>query len=259
MLNKKSKWLILSVVSFGVIVFFYYYTGEKKQILKRYDPKNKVTHIFEYKIEDGDTILHGKSTKYNENGKLIAEGNFVNGQTYGKWHYYYDNGNIEAIHFRTKNEANAESIWNYPDGKVERYVLFDEYKNPVFLVRYDKQGGVKSYEGLPLIETYQFKIARKEKFKTDFIQYLKVGDTLKYKYLIANLPNAKRDFRIELLGSSNSNIKRKIEINPPSVLNVAEVVTKKGINSIKAIVKYKFDDIEKTIICDTITFDVEVH
>jgi hypothetical protein len=152
-----------------------------------------------------------------------------------------------------------ESIWNYPSGILERYVKYDEFTNPVFIIRYDEQGNVKSYEGMALIETYQFKLANKEKFKIKTNQVLKVGDVLKYQYLLADIPNAKRDFKIESVGIDNAKINRKIIKKPHQGLNVEEILTKKGINTIRATVRYKFDDKEKTIINDTISFDVEVH
>ncbi|NHM06554.1 hypothetical protein G4D82_04920 [Flavobacterium sp. CYK-4] len=260
--NKKSK-IILGVFSIVLLLLAVCYFIQRKDetihTIKRYDRSSNETYVMQYIIKDNDTIVHGTSVSYDKKGNKIVEGQFVNNKPFGKWVYYFNNGNIKAIHYRLNKKSNAESIWNYSNGKIERYVLYDEFEKPVFIIRYDEAGNVKSYEGLPLIEIYQFKIARKEKFKINIDQYLKVGDTLKYQYLLANLPNSKRNFKIERIGCSNLYIKRILTNNPPSIITVKEVVNKKGINTIRAVVQYKFSDIEKTVINDTISFDIEVH
>ena len=63
----------------------------------------------------------------------------------------------------------------------------------------------------------------------------------------------------ELIDSENKKINRKITDILPAVLKVEEVLTKKGVNTFRATVEYKFDDKYKTVINDTISFDVEVH
>lgn len=259
MSNNTYKTLaLLLIIIVGLTILLFLPQDKKVYTLKTYDKDTKVTDISEFVIRNGDTIFHGKFTKYNDNGKKIAEGNFVNGHIKGKSIYFYENGNIESIQYKN-GKTIYESIWNYPNGNIERYIIYDEFKNPVFIIRYDEQGNVKSYEGLPLIEIYQFKIANKEKFKIKTNQILKVGDILKYEYLLADLPKAKRDFKIESLGLDNSKINRKIIKRPHRGIDVEEVLIKKGTNTIRAIVKYQFNDTKKTIINDTISFDVEVN
>jgi hypothetical protein len=90
-------------------------------------------------------------------------------------------------------------------------------------------------------------------------QYLKVGDTIKYKYLIANIPNSKQNFFIQTLGLDNSKIKRVIKKTPATETDVAEIATKQGLNTIRGIVKYELNDKGKTVIQDTISFDVMVN
>lgn len=267
MLSKKYKILlvvILPLILLGFIMFFFYFKEGKIQTLKSYYPKTKVTDISEFFIRNGDTIFHGKFIQYNEKGNKIAEGNFVNNESNGKSVYYFENGNIKSLHYRKNNKITQESIYNYPNGSTERYILydyalFDDIGATAFIIRYDEQGNVKSYDGYPVMEGYQYKIKRKEKFKTKINQYLKVGDTLKYKYLLANIPNATRTFKIENVGLDNKKIKRIITRKLPAVLDVKEVLTKKGLNNIQTTVEYRFNDSKKTVIKDTIYFDVEVH
>ncbi|RKI83209.1 hypothetical protein D7V83_09095 [bacterium 0.1xD8-71] len=43
--------------------------------------------------EDG--LENGHWIDYHENGKIAAEGDYVNGKESGKWSYYDENGNLE--------------------------------------------------------------------------------------------------------------------------------------------------------------------
>ncbi|KQO34614.1 hypothetical protein ASF10_02565 [Flavobacterium sp. Leaf82] len=259
-MNKKHKIiLILAIIVISWLLVCFYFKDEKVYSLKEYYPDTKQTDISEYIIRNGDTIFEGKFTQYNKKGKKIAEGNFVNGHIKGKSIYYFDNGIIESIHYRKNSKITEESIYNYPNGKVIKYLMYDDFGILDFLIRYDELGNIKSYEGLPIIEIYQYKIANPEEFKTKIEQHLKVGDTLKQQYLIANIPNAKRNIKIENLDIDNSKAKRTFKKTSQTGIEVKEVLIKKGINTIRAVVKYEFNDKEKTVINDTISFKIQVN
>ncbi len=256
--------ILLSSVILVLLIVIFYPKEQKSFIIKRYNPKTKATHTINCQIRGNDTILNGPSTVNNKKGVKIAEGNFVNDQTYGKWNYYSDNGKIEGTLFLSKNNLIAEGIWYYLSGKIKKYVLYDEFGEEVFRIKYDEKGNVLSYNGWPLLEIYQYKISNPERFKKKKIkininQFLKIGNVLKYQYLMPNLPFALRDFKIESVNSHDINIKRVTTKKPPAIINVEETLLKKGIHSITAIVKYEFNDIEKTVINDTLAFTVEVH
>jgi uncharacterized protein YxeA len=250
---------LLAIIILFLIVLFFFFKNEKIHVLKRYDIKTKETTTFEYIIKNKDTILQGRFTCYNEKGNKTNEGTFINGYIRGKSIYYYDNGNIESIDYIKNSKITEESTYNFPNGNVRKYLMYDDFGILDFFIHYDELGNMKSYEGLPLIETYQYKIARKEKFKTKVEQYLKIGDTLKQQYLIANIPNAKRSLKIENLNVDNTKVKRTFKKTSQTGLEVKEVLIRKGINKIRAVVKYEFNDKEKTVINDTISFKVEVH
>ena len=57
----------------------------------------------------------------------------------------------------------------------------------------------------------------------------------------------------------NAKVKRITKKIEPRQIDVKEVLTKKGKNTIRSIVKYEFNDNLTPIINDTISFDVEVH
>jgi hypothetical protein len=259
-MNKGDKiFLIFTIVILGTLTLLLFSKEERVQVLRHYSPDTKQTDSLEYVIRHGDTVFHGKFTTYNEKGVKIAEGNMVNGHVKGKCIYYFDHGAIESIFYRKDANITEESTKYYVNGKIKRYTLYDPKGLVAFVVNYDKRGNVKDYDGYPIIEIYQFEFLHKEKFPTKKVQYLEVGDTLKYKYLIANIPYAKRNLNIELLEADNTKIKRVITKILPVETDVEEIITKKGINTIRAIVKYQFDNKEKTVIKDTISFDVEIH
>lgn len=88
---------------------------------------------------------------------------------------------------------------------------------------------------------------------------LKVGDTLKYGYIIANIPNTKRSFKIENLGIDNSKVKRTQKHILPAEIDVEEVLTKKGKNTIRSIARYEFKDNITPVYNDTLIFHVNVY
>ncbi|OXG09578.1 hypothetical protein BC749_1011064 [Flavobacterium araucananum] len=158
-----------------------------------------------------------------------------------------------------KNEGIEEKIENFPSGKIMRYTSYDDLGIQAFTVLFDEKGNVENFKGYPLIETYQNQISRKRRLKQDVKQYLKVGDTLKYHYLIANVPNAKRNFKIENTDVDDTKVKRIVKKTSKIGIDVKEVLTKKGINTIEAVLNYEFNDKEKTSITYTEIFEVEVH
>ena len=260
-MNKKNKILtiLFSLILLGVVSLFFCFKTEKVYILRDYYLNKKKASEYEYVIRDHDTILHGKFTRYNKEGNKIAEGSFVNGEPKGKCIYYFDNGIIESIFYRKNSKIKEEIIENHPSGKIKQYTLYDYLGLSAFIARFDQQGHIENYEGYPLMETYQYRIANKERFKIKNNQVLKVGDTLKHQYLLANIPNTKRSFKIENVGVDNTKVKRTFKKNSQVGIEVKEVLIKKGTNKIKAIVKYEFNNEEKTVINDTISFEVKVN
>jgi hypothetical protein len=228
-------------------------------VLKEYSESGKLIGTNEFIIKNGDTIMHGKYINYNESGIKISEGQFVNNEVQGKCIYYYDNGKIESIQYRKTNKIIQESTEYYPNEEVKRYTMFDPFGLEAFIARYDEKGNIKNYEGYPLMEIYQYPIANKERFKIKINQHLKVGDTLRHNYLVANIPNAKRSFTIENVGVENAKVKRITKKIEPCQIDIKEVLTKKGKNTIRSIVKYEFNNKSKSIFSDTLTFEVNVN
>ncbi|SNA73660.1 toxin-antitoxin system YwqK family antitoxin [Flavobacterium psychrophilum] len=259
--NKKKGlvfFIILLVITTGVI-FYFYNKNPSIYTLKDYDPKTKNTWEYEYVIKKGDTILEGKFFRYNDKKIKIAEGSYLNNHLKGEFISYYDNGKIKIKHYVINNKLNAETTEYYSNGKIKRYIMFDPFGLEAFIARYDEQGNIKNYEGYPIMEIYQYPIAHKERFKIKTNQYLKVNDTLKYSYLLANIPNAKRSLFLESASYNKLNDKEAMKSVSITQTDYKEILSKKGINKVKAIVQYKFDNKEKTVINDTINFDVEVH
>lgn len=258
---KKNKKTVLTVLLFLLIfsLFFYFINDKKLQTLIRYNDKNNVKSVSQYFIRNGDTVLNGKSINYNSNGVKISENNFVNNRINGLSVYYFESGKPESIHYLKNCNTVLESKWYYNNGNVRKYLLFDDFGKPTFIINFNEKGEIKNYDGLPLAEIYQYKIKYKNKFKIKTNQYLKVGDVLKYKYFLANIPYSSRNFKLESVGYENSNIRRTIRNNLPAFIDVEEVLVKKGRYAIKAVVEYKFNDKNKTIIKDSAFFEVKVN
>lgn len=259
MKSKSKKILIISTIAFvGLVFIYFFFRNERVYTLEEYSPTGKLIGTNEYVLRNGNTIMHGKFVNYNEKGIKISEGQFVDNEPFGICSYYYDNGKIKSSHFRKNSKINLESTFYSPKGFIEKYVIYDYLGNYFFIIHFDEKGATR-YDGHFQIETYQYKFANKEKFNIHEDQHLKVGDTLKYSYTVANIPNAKRSFTIENLSIDNSKAKRIIKNIPPAQIDIKEVLTKKGKNIIRSIVKYEFNDKVTPVFIDTLSFDIHVN
>lgn len=250
--------IVISVILLGLIVFNFCFKDEKLRTLKRYYPDSKETYVYKYIVRNGDTILQGDVIVYNKKGIKVAKGNLINNVTKGEFIYYYDNGKIESKKYVLDNKKNAEYLWNYPNGKIEKYVFFNDLGEPYFIISYDEKGPTQ-YEGPTIKNIYHKNFNSKKHDNIQDDQYFKVGDTLIHQYLVANIPNAKRSFTVENVGSDNVKVKRAITAIPPTTIDVKEILTKKGKNTIRTVVKYEFKDDIMPAINDTLSFDVNVR
>ncbi|WP_177733813.1 toxin-antitoxin system YwqK family antitoxin [Flavobacterium inviolabile] len=210
--------------------------------------------IVEYRIENGDTIADGKYSYYDNQNRLRKTGTFVDNEIYGTTKFYYENGNVESIHFIKDNKDIGEVTWNYPDGKIRKYSFYDVLGNLNFIANYDKEGTMETCKGLILFEIYQFMLRKQKKPKR-----YKIGDTVKYQFMFPNIPNTERKFHFELLDYDNSKIKRDVTKIEPVTLDVEEQAVKKGKNTIRAYIQYKFKDKRETVLSDTLSFDYHVE
>lgn len=249
-MKNKIILVVISVALFAILLLHFYFRDEKVYTLKEYSPEGKIIGINEYVIRNDDTIFHGKFINYNEKGIIVSEGQFIDNEPNGICSYYYDNGDLESFHYREKSKITLESTFYDTTGLINKYVMYTDSGKSCFIIRYDEKG-VMEYSGYPLLEVYQNNI------KTE--QMLRVGDTLKYQYLLANLPNTKRSFKVKNMSIGDSDSKRTIKHHPPTKVNVKEVLVKKGVNRVRAIVEYRFEDKITPVFKDTITFEVNVN
>lgn len=253
----KKTYIIVLAVLLSLIVLFFYFKDEKVYTFKEYSPSGKLIGTNEYVIRNGNSIQHGKFVNYNERGVKIAEGNFVNNEPNGKSIYYFDNGKIESVHYRKNSKVTEESIFYNSDGLIRKYIMYNDIGEAKFIIDFDGKT-VKKYDGYATYPVNQYKIEKEKKYEIHNRDTLKVGDVIKYEYLLANIPNTKRTFKIETEGIDNSKVKRIITKELPTRVVVEEVLTKKGLNRIKAITQYTFNDNITRVKNDTVTFDVNV-
>lgn len=246
----KKIYVIVLVIILSLIILFFYFKDEKVYTYEEYSPSGKLISSNEYVIRNGDPILQGKSVRYNQEGIKIAEGQFVDNEPNGKFLYYFDDGKIESIQFKKNSKITEESTFYNSNSLIRKYIFYNDLGQPYFSIDFDEKGPRK-YEGPTIKEIYQYRI------KDD--QQLKVGDVLKYHYLIANIPNTKRTFKIENISLDDIKVKRTITKKIPTRIIVEEVLTKKGKNTIRAITQYKFNDNVTPAINDTIIFNVNVN
>ncbi|MCB6089529.1 hypothetical protein [Flavobacterium psychrophilum] len=253
----RKKYILTFTLLFSLIILFFYFKNEKVYLLEEYSPSGKLIKTHEYIIRYGDTIFQGKFVNYNENGIKIAEGQFLENEPNGICSYYYDRGKIESVFYRKTSKITLESHYYNTGGLIRKYVMCNDLGEPKFIIEFD-EGAVKRYTGYSTYPVKQYKLGNKNQIEIKTGNVLKVGDVIKYDYVLANIPYAKRTFKIETEGIDNSKVKRTITKEAPTRIIVEEVLTQKGLNRIKAITQYRFDDKVTPIKNDTVSFDVNV-
>ncbi|WP_246236382.1 toxin-antitoxin system YwqK family antitoxin [Flavobacterium ajazii] len=224
---------------------------EKVYTYEEYSSSGKLISTNEYVIRDGKSVQQGKFVNYNEKGIKIAEGNFLNNEPNGKSIYYFDNGKLESIQYKKNSKIIEESTFYNTNGLIRKYIMYNDIGEPYFIISFDEKG-VKEYNGTTIKEIYQSKFSNKE-------QFFKIGDVLRYGYILANIPNAKCNFKITNMNLDDLKVKRDIKHLPPTQIEVQEILTKIGKNTIKAIVSYEFEDKITPTINDTISFEIYVN
>ncbi len=250
-MKKISSYWLSALIIFtsivGVCLFLYFISGDKIEILKEYDQAGNLIGTNEYFVKEGEIVMHGKFVNYNNQGVKTSEGQFLNNDIFGNCIYYFDDGKLKSVHFRKNSKVTLESTFYNSTGLLTKYVAYDNDGKPFFIIQFDEKGATR-YDG-------NFQIAVPPNHK----HYLNVGDTLKYSYIVANIPGAIRNFTIENVGVHKANIGRAIRKVEPCQIDVKEVMVKKGKNTIRSMVRYEFRDNMIPIFTDTLSFDVEVY
>jgi len=249
--------LVLSIVIIGFIVFNKHSNNDRVYILKEHNSEGKLLGTNEYIIRNGDTILQGKFIRYNENGIKIADGQFKHNEPNGVCSYYFDNGKIRTIYYRKDSKINLESTYFDQKGFINKYIMCDSLGKTAFVIKFEDKA-VKMFDGYSIWPVGQYKLINKKQIKIKTEDVLKVGDTIRYNYLVANIPNAKRSFKIENSVGDNPRAKRIIKSKLPAEIIVEEVLNKKGINRIKIIAQYTFEDKVTPNLNKEVTFDINV-
>ncbi|OXA92510.1 toxin-antitoxin system YwqK family antitoxin [Flavobacterium hercynium] len=253
----KSKFLIILIVS-GLIAVFLYFRDEKVYALKKYNAEGQLLRTNEYVLRNGDTIFHGKFTRYNEKGIKISEGKFVDNEPNGNCFYYYDNGKLESVFYRKNSEINLECTYYNQNGLMDKYIMCDSLGKTAFIIKFNDKV-VKMYDGYSIWPIDQYKLVNNKQYGIKTVDILKIGDTIRYNYLVANIPYAKRTFKIETVGADNSKAKRIIKSKLPTEIIVEEVLTKKGLNRIQIVAQYQFEDKVTPTLNKVVSFDVYVN
>lgn len=257
-MKNKIALIILFISITGLVLFYYYVDNSKVYTLKEYNSTRKLIKTHEYIIKNGDTILQGKFLNYNEKGIKIAEGQFINNEPNGICSYYYDNGKIESVFYRKNSKINLECTYYNQSGLIDKYIMCDTIGKTAFIIKFDNKV-VKMYDGYSILPMGLYKLSNKKQYEVKKGDVLKVGDTIRYYSLVANIPNAKRSFKIENIGIDNSKNKRVIKSKLPTEIIVEEVLTKKDLNRIEITAQYTFDDKVTPALNKTVSFDIHVN
>lgn len=226
----KTKTKIIIFISVVLVAFLFYlmYINNKLFTSKEFDKNGNLITEVEYKKKAGKSILHGNFHEFSSKGVLITEGKFLNDVAYGIWKYYDDDGNLKSVKFRKNDTITLEAKLYNTTGTLKQYVFLSENNEAEFISNYDEKG-IRDLNGFTLGGiNYEDKT-------------YKLGDEIKYDFLVANIPQAKRKVIIENLAKDNSKVNRKITREAPCKWIVNEKLMNKGINEVRIVVINEFD------------------
>jgi len=152
------------------------FRNEEGLVIKRtfYEEEGEETNVLTektFKVENGDTILHGNAKSFYQNGQLMGEEHYRDGVKYGisQQFYpngqtkhkgwlkegkldsvglaYYENGQIKVKGYFHNDHKVGEQLHYYKNGKIKAYSLYNPVGEPVYLREYSDNGELTNEEG----------------------------------------------------------------------------------------------------------------
>lgn len=166
-----------------------------------YDNNNNVFQTIDYTIKKGKNVItrkhinneiqesitfvngvrHGEYKKYDFNGNLIIDGNYLNDKMNGLW-TWYDNGKINATINYLNGEIDGDYITYYQDKRIKSKTLYDFGLEVGKSIDYFKNGKEKISTNY-----YQGKLHGRKKFfdptgKLQLVRFYEYGRLIGYSY-----------------------------------------------------------------------------
>ncbi len=124
---------------------FYYRTGEKQSV---------------YEVENGESK---RFVSYARNGAVLIEGQYLNGNRFGEWKYYFEGGGLEAEYaYDVEGQLQGDVKFYYENGQLESVCEYRDGKKDGKCQFYDTTGQLqiqKHYEYNRGVVSYQYEAA----------------------------------------------------------------------------------------------------
>jgi len=218
-------------------------------ILKKnhYYKNGNISREYEYMIKNGDTILDGVLNEYSLNSKLRLTLFMKNDHIINSIEYY-PNGTTK-YKAKYKNDKTIEGLRYRRNGKLKTYLMWNERDKVKYKKKYDSLGNIISTQGKPIIELVIGK-SNSPLFKIidGNLVNIKLLDTIKFTYTIANPPNTKVTFKV--IEKKSNNRLLDIDVKTPHNTFYKVFKEKKEIELLGIVKMHDFDT--DTIVMDTI-------
>lgn len=113
-----------------------------------YEEEGKaVTILMEktFKIENGDTVLHGYAKSFYQSGQLMGEEHYRNGVKQGVSQQFYSNGRVKHKGWIKNGKLDSIGLAYYQDGQMKAKAYFHKGKKIGEQLNYHKNGKLKAY------------------------------------------------------------------------------------------------------------------
>ena len=126
------------------------FRNEEGLLVKRtfYEEEGKETNVLTektFKVENGDTILHGYAKSFYRDGQLMGEEHYKNGIKHGVSQQLYSNGQIKHKGWLKKDKLDSIGLAYYEDGQIKAKGYFHKGKKIGEQLNYYKNGKLKAY------------------------------------------------------------------------------------------------------------------
>jgi hypothetical protein len=213
----------------------------KPDRIEWYYANGKLQKVQEYV---DDTVEHGKYLYYYPSGKLQDSAQLHYGKIHGERLEFYENGqkNTATMYVNGKRRS---MIAYYLNGKLKLYKAYNYFGELMFIMNYDADGKISSYEGNPI---HNFFIKDKVDIGSEFEVELLVVNPPNYKTEVIvsdwsinkRQPTSKSVFTPEKFNGVKYSKKQNSDLDM-YILNVANIKDATGSNAITDTLLVKVD------------------
>lgn len=127
-----------------------HFRNEKGLLVKRtfYEEEGKEANVLTektFKVENGDTVLHGYAKSFYQDGQLMGEEHYKDGVKHGVSQQFYSSGQVKHRGWIKNGKLDSTGLVYYEDGQMKAKGYFHKGKKIGEQLNYHQNGKIKVY------------------------------------------------------------------------------------------------------------------